>query len=157
MPGALAIVVADGLCASGVQSGAPGLLGALVPGLQEAGWPVAPVVVATGARVALGDEVGEALDAAAVLVVIGERPGLGALDSVGLYLTWAPRRGRSDAERNCISNVRPGGLGVAEAARKTAWLLDAARKAELTGVALKDEEPAVLPGAAPAPLLSRGP
>lgn len=155
-PGSLAIVVADGLCASGVQSGAPALLGALVPMLRAAGWTIAPVTLATGARVALGDEVGEALGAAAVVVILGERPGLGALDSVGIYLTWAPRRGRSDAERNCISNVRPGGLGVAEAARKTAWLLDAARKAGLTGVALKDEEPAALPGAAP-PLLSRGP
>jgi ethanolamine ammonia-lyase small subunit len=156
MPGALSIVVADGLCASGVGAGAPALLEALVPMLRAAGWRIAPLTLATGARVALGDEVGEALGAAAVVVVIGERPGLGALDSIGIYLTWAPRRGRSDAERNCISNVRPGGLGVAEAARKTAWLLDAARTVGLTGVALKDEEPAALPGAA-APQLSRAP
>jgi ethanolamine ammonia-lyase small subunit len=149
-PGALAIVVADGLCASGVQAGAPALLAALVPILRKQEWRIAPVVLAAGARVALGDEVGEALGADAVVVIIGERPGLGALDSVGIYLTWAPRRGRSDAERNCISNVRPGGLGVAEAARKTAWLLAAARGAGLTGVALKDEEPA-------RPLLSEGP
>lgn len=145
-PGAFALVVADGLCASGVQVQAAPLIAALLPALRAAGWRLAPVVVARQARVALGDAIGEALGAAAVAVVIGERPGLGSLDSIGVYLTWAPRRGRSDAERNCISNIRPGGLGLEEAARKTAWLLDAARRAGLTGVALKDEEPSALGG-----------
>lgn len=155
-PGALAIVVADGLCASGVQSGAAALIGALIPGLREDGWEVAPVVLATQARVALGDEVGEALGAAVVAVIIGERPGLSATDSLGVYLTWAPRRGRTDAERNCISNVRPGGLGMAEAARKTRWLLAAARRLGLTGVGLKDEEPAALPEGGSLPLVTGG-
>jgi ethanolamine ammonia-lyase small subunit len=155
-PGTLAMVVADGLCASGVQAQAAPLIAALLPRLQAAGWRLAPVVLARQARVALGDEVGEALGAAAVAVVIGERPGLGSLDSIGIYLTWAPRRGRTDAERNCISNIRPGGLGLAEAARKAAWLLEAARRAGLTGVALKDEEPAALEASA-SPALSRGP
>ncbi len=141
-PGAVALVVADGLCATGVAAQAAPLLDRLRPMLEAEGFAVAPPVVATQARVALGDEIGEALRAAAVVVLIGERPGLGSLDSMGLYMTWAPRRGRTDAERNCISNVRPGGLGVAEAARKAAWLLAAARRTGLTGVALKDEAPA---------------
>ncbi len=155
VPGAVALVVADGLCATGVGAQAAPLIGHLLPGLREAGWRLAPVVLATQARVALGDEIGEALGAAAVAVLIGERPGLGSLDSLGVYLTWAPRCGRTDAERNCISNIRPGGLGLAEAARKTLWLLNAARGAGQTGVALKDESPAAL--AATPRELSRGP
>jgi ethanolamine ammonia-lyase small subunit len=148
MPGGVAIVLADGLCATGVQAHAPALLAALLPGLRAAGWPVAPVVIATQARVALGDAVGEALRAAAVAVLIGERPGLSATDSLGCYLTWAPRRGRTDAERNCISNIRPDGLPPDAAARKLLWLLGAARRLGQTGVALKDEEPAA-PAIAP--------
>jgi ethanolamine ammonia-lyase small subunit len=143
-PGTLAMVVADGLCATGVQAQACPLITQLLPALGREGWALAPVVFATQGRVALGDEIGEALGAAAVVMLIGERPGLSALDSMGLYLTWAPRRGRSDAERNCISNVRPGGLGAAEAARKLLWLLAAARRIGATGVTLKDEEPAAI-------------
>ncbi|MGG5817615.1 ethanolamine ammonia-lyase subunit EutC [Falsiroseomonas sp. HW251] len=145
-PGCVALVVADGLCASGVQMQAPAVLDALLPGLRKAGWDVAPLVVARQARVALGDEVGEALGASAVAVLIGERPGLSSLDSLGIYLTWAPRRGRSDAERNCISNVRDAGLAPAEAARKLLWLLAAAKRLGGTGVALKDEQPAEIEG-----------
>jgi len=141
-PGCIAIVVADGLCANAVGAHAPAVLAALLPALRDDRWTLAPVVVATGARVALGDDVGEALGAAAVAVLIGERPGLSALDSLGIYLTWAPRRGRTDAERNCISNIRPAGLSPADAARKLRWLLAAARRLGSTGVALKDEEPA---------------
>lgn len=152
-PGSFAVVVADGLCATGVQAQAASLLAALLPGLRAAGWKLAPIVIARQARVALGDDIGEALGAAAVAVLIGERPGLSALDSAGLYLTWAPRRGRTDAERNCISNIRPGGLGTAEAARKLLWLVAAARQLGATGVALKDEEPAALEAASAAPAL----
>jgi ethanolamine ammonia-lyase small subunit len=152
-PGSFAIVLADGLCATGVQAQAPALVAALLPGLRGAGWDVAPVVIAREARVALGDDIAEALGAAAVAVVIGERPGLSALDSMGIYLTWAPQRGRSDAERNCISNIRPGGLGTAEAARKLLWLVAAARRLGTTGVALKDEEPAALDAPAARPAL----
>ncbi len=141
MPGCVALVVADGLCATGVQAQAPALAAALRERLAADGWVLAPPVVATQARVALGDEIGAALGAAAVVMMIGERPGLSALDSVGIYLTWAPRPGRTDAERNCISNIRPAGLGVQEAARKAAWLLAAARRLGATGVALKDESP----------------
>ncbi len=144
-PGRIALVVADGLCATGVQRHAPGVLDRLIPALPL---PAAPIVVAEQARVAIGDDIGEAMGAAAVVVLIGERPGLSATDSLGLYITWAPRRGRTDAERNCISNVRPGGMSYADAAAKAAWLLRAAAALGVTGVALKDEMPAT---ALPAP------
>lgn len=143
MPGSFAIVLADGLCGTGVQAHAVPMLAALLPGLRAAGWRLAPMVIAHQARVALGDAIGESLQAAAVAVLIGERPGLSATDSLGCYLTWAPRRGRSDAERNCISNIRPEGLPPDDAARKLLWLVAAAKRLGQTGVALKDEEPAV--------------
>ncbi|MCA3345384.1 MAG: ethanolamine ammonia-lyase subunit EutC, partial [Roseomonas sp.] len=95
-PGCIALVVADGLCASGVQQQAPALLAALVPALGKAGFTAGPIIIAEQARVALGDDVAEALEAAAVVVMIGERPGLSATDSMGLYLTWAARRGSND-------------------------------------------------------------
>ena len=135
-PGALVFVVADGLCAPGVAAQAPGLIAA-ARGLVSL--PVGPVVVAMQARVALGDAIGEAMAAAAVAVLIGERPGLSAQDSMGIYLTWAPRVGRTDASRNCISNVRPGGMAAAAAAAKLAWLLHQAMELGETGVRLKDE------------------
>jgi ethanolamine ammonia-lyase small subunit len=132
--GGVVVVIADGLCATGVQAQAAELLRAFA-----APWPV---VIALQARVALGDDIGAAMGAEAVVVMIGERPGLSAQDSVGLYLTWAPRRGRTDAERNCISNIRPGGMSHADAAAKLHWLLRGARALGATGVALKDEMPA---------------
>lgn len=131
--GGVVVVVADGLCAAGVQAQAAGLLASF-----GAAWPV---VVALQARVAIGDGIGHAMGADAVVVMIGERPGLSAQDSVGLYLTWAPRPGRTDAERNCLSNIRPGGMTHAEAAAKLRWLLAGARAIGATGVALKDDMP----------------
>ena len=139
--GSIALVVADGLCASGVQQQAPALLAALVPALAKAGFTPGPLIIAEQARVALGDDVAEAMEAAAVVVLIGERPGLSATDSMGLYLTWAARRGSNDAMRNCISNIRPGGLSADAAAAKALWLLVEARKLGATGVTLKDEMP----------------
>jgi ethanolamine ammonia-lyase small subunit len=139
--GSIALVVADGLCARGVQQQAPALLAALVPALGTAGFTPGPIIIAEQARVALGDDIAEAMEAAAVVVLIGERPGLSATDSMGLYLTWAARRGSNDAMRNCISNIRPGGLGADAAATKALWLLVEARKLGATGVALKDEMP----------------
>jgi ethanolamine ammonia-lyase small subunit len=140
-PGCVALVVADGLCASGVQQQAPALLAALVPALAKAGFTPGPIIIAEQARVALGDDIAEAMEAAAVVVLIGERPGLSATDSMGLYLTWAARRGSNDAMRNCISSIRPGGLSADFAAAKVLWLLVEARKLGTTGVALKDEMP----------------
>lgn len=138
----LIFVVADGLSATGVQAEAPALIAAAVPRLRQAGVPVGPVVVATQARVALGDAIGAALGAGMVAVLIGERPGLSAPASLGIYLTLDPRPGRTDAERNCISNVRQGGLGAEAAAETLAWLVREARRIGATGVALKDLRPA---------------
>ena len=103
------------------------------------GGAMAPIVVAQQGRVALGDDIGEAMSAEAVAVLIGERPGLSAADSLGVYLTWQPRRGRTDAERNCISNVRPEGLRPSGRCRQLVWLISAMRRLRLTGVNLKDE------------------
>lgn len=137
----LAIVMADGLSALAVERHAVAFVSLLRPLLAEdpVAWRIAPVVVALQARVALGDEVGALLGARLVLVLVGERPGLSSPDSMGLYLTWAPKPGRTDAERNCISNVRPEGLPLPEAAARAAWLLRAARARALTGIGLKDE------------------
>lgn len=135
----LAFVVADGLSSAAVHAHAARLLDAMKPWIERGGWRVAPVVVASQARVALGDEIGQALGARAVAVLIGERPGLSSPDSLGVYLTFDPRQGRADAERNCISNIRTEGLGYDEAAFKLAWLIGEAFRLQLTGVALKDE------------------
>jgi ethanolamine ammonia-lyase small subunit len=143
-PPDLAIVIADGLSARAVHEQAAPLLAALLPLLAADGLKLAPLVLARQARVALGDDVGSTLSACAVLVLIGERPGLSSPDSLGAYLSWAPRPGCSDAERNCVSNIRPAGLSHAAAARKLAWLLSAARRLGATGVALKDESEGVL-------------
>jgi len=140
----VAIVVADGLSSTAIHAQAVPFLTAFRERVAEEGWSLAPVVVASQARVAMGDEVGERLRAQAVVVLIGERPGLSSPDSLGLYLTFAPRVGRSDAERNCISNVRGEGLSHAHAAFKLAWLLKEALARRLTGVNLKDESDLLL-------------
>jgi ethanolamine ammonia-lyase small subunit len=133
----LAIVVADGLSAPAVHAHAAPLIQHLIARL--AGWSIAPIVLATLARVALGDEIGERLGAPMVLVLIGERPGLSAADSLGAYLTWEPRVGRMDSERNCVSNIRPPlGLSYDAAATTLTWLIREARGRQLTGVDLKD-------------------
>jgi ethanolamine ammonia-lyase small subunit len=142
----VAVVVGDGLSPVASASHARPLLAELAPRLVAQGQRLDTVVVAEQARVALGDEVGARLGAAAVLVLVGERPGLSSPDSLGAYLTWAPRPGRSDAERNCVSNIRPAGLPPAEAATRLAWLIGAARRLGATGIALKDNsDPPVLP------------
>lgn len=154
-PPDLLIVVADGLSSTGVAANAASLIGALLPLVQKNGWKLGPVVLASQGRVALGDEAGEILNARAVLVLIGERPGLSSPDSLGAYLTFGPRVGRKDGERNCVSNIRRGGLGADEAAFKINWLLREAFRRSLTGVALKDESDVLLEGAAAAPALAR--
>ncbi|NPU94303.1 MAG: ethanolamine ammonia-lyase subunit EutC [Gammaproteobacteria bacterium] len=137
-PWDIAILVADGLSSLAVERHAVPLLQRLLPLLQPQ-YRVAPVCVAEQGRVSLGDDVGEALQAKLVLVLIGERPGLSSPDSLGIYLTWQPRRGRTDADRNCISNVRPEGLDYAAAAQTCAYLVAGAFKAGLSGVQLKDQ------------------
>lgn len=132
-PGQLVLVVCDGLSATAVQRHAP----AVVAGLQHNG----PVVIATQGRVALGDDIGAAMQAEAVAVLIGERPGLTTPDSLGIYLTWDPRVGRTDAERNCISNIHADGITPVAAAEKLLWLVGAMRRLRATGVRLKDEQP----------------
>jgi ethanolamine ammonia-lyase small subunit len=139
----LAIVVADGLCAPAAEAHAASVVRTLVGLLPD--WGIAPVIVAELARVALGDEIGERLGAAMVLVLIGERPGLSAADSLGAYVTFAPRVGRLDAERNCVSNIRPPhGLTYQAAADTLAWLLIEGRRRRLTGTRLKDERTAMV-------------
>ncbi len=142
----LAIVVGDGLSPSAVNAHAIELVRRLIPRLAVGGLEIGHAVVASGARVALGDEIGAMLGARLVAVLIGERPGLSAPDSLGAYLTFAPQVGRTDAERNCISNIHGAGLGYDEAALRIAWLIREAVARKLTGVTLKDESG----GAAPA-------
>lgn len=135
----LLILVGDGLSSTGVSANAAAMIEALLPYVKKYGWSLAPVLLADQARVALGDEAGEYIGARAVLVLIGERPGLSSPDSLGAYLTFGPKVGRKDGERNCISNIRQGGLTAAEAAFKAQWLLREAFARGLTGVQLKDE------------------
>ena len=131
----LCIVIGDGLSAIAAQRHAAPLLAELA----TAGVAADRVVVATQARVALGDEIGERLGAALVLMLLGERPGLSSPDSLGAYLTWAPKPGRADSERNCVSNIRPEGLPLAQAAVRVAWLVRESRRRRVTGIALKDD------------------
>ncbi|GAB4195065.1 MAG: ethanolamine ammonia-lyase subunit EutC [Roseiflexaceae bacterium] len=132
-------VIADGLSALAVHQNAIALLLLVAGALRGAGWRLGPVVLACQARVALGDQVGALLRAEQVAVLIGERPGLSAADSLGVYLTYGPRPGRSDAERNCISNIRPEGLSHDAAQQTLVYLMSQARRLRLTGVQLKDD------------------
>lgn len=137
-------VIADGLSALATQTHALPLLDATRQRLPQP-WRIGPVVVAEQSRVALGDEIGELLGARQVVMLIGERPGLSSPDSLGIYLTYAPRVGRTDAERNCISNVRPEGLAYAQAADRLAFLLRGAAALGRSGVDLKDDSAPALP------------
>ena len=144
----VALVVGDGLSALGIQRHAVPLLGAIRAAL---GGPLtlSPPVLVSQARVAVADEVGEQLGARMVAMVVGERPGLSSPDSVGIYLTHAPRVGCTDAQRNCISNVRPAGQDPVTAARRLAWLVAEGRRLGLTGVGLKDHSGLPLVGHSP--------
>lgn len=142
----LAVVIADGLSATAVLTHAAPLVETLIERLP--GWRIAPIVIAHHGRVALGDEIGAALGAKMLVILIGERPGLSAADSVGAYITWAPQPGLRDSARNCISNIRPPyGLAYDDAADQIAAILHAARAAGLTGVLLKTGAPTALPPA----------
>jgi ethanolamine ammonia-lyase small subunit len=135
----LAIVIGDGLSPAAVNAHAVRVVRALVPRLAADAIEIGRAVVAIGARVALGDEIGAILGARMIVMLIGERPGLSAPDSLGAYLTFAPRVGRTDAERNCVSNIHGAGLGYDEAAFRIAWLIREGLARGVTGVALKDE------------------
>lgn len=135
----VSLIVADGLSALAIERHALPLLAELLPRLQ--GWRLAPLCVVEQGRVAIGDEIGAALGAEIAVVLIGERPGLSSPDSLGAYITWQPKPGRTDAERNCISNIRPEGLSYAQAAAQLGFILAAARRLRLTGVALKEQAP----------------
>ena len=153
-----AIVIADGLSALAVERYAVQTLSALrvhlaaseprppVSGPPQAGWKLAPLVIARQSRVALGDEIGERLGARMVVVLIGERPGLSSPDSLGAYLTYDPKTGRTDAERNCLSNIRAQGLQPGLAAYKLWFLMTESRRRKLSGVDLKEDAPALSSG-----------
>jgi ethanolamine ammonia-lyase small subunit len=132
------ILVSDGLSALAVHRHARAVLDELLPLLDAARWSRAPLMTVEQGRVAIGDEAGSLVGAAMSLMLIGERPGLSSPDSLGAYLTWQPRPGRTEAERNCISNIRPEGLGYAPAARRIFALLSEARTRKLTGFNLKE-------------------
>jgi ethanolamine ammonia-lyase small subunit len=131
----IAIIIGDGLSPAAVNAHAVPLLRKLLPSLADG----AIAVVATGARVALGDEIGEVLGARMTVMLIGERPGLSAADSLGVYLTFAPTVGTTDEKRNCVSNIHGAGLSYEDAAAKIGWLIREGLARELTGVGLKDE------------------
>ena len=143
----LAVVIGDGLSPSAVNAHAVELVRRLIARLASGGIALGPVVIASGARVALGDEIGALLGARMVAMLIGERPGLSAPHSLGAYLTFAPKAGCTDAMRNCVSNIHASGLSYDEAAFKIAWLVREGLARGVTGVALKDEsggQPAAL-------------
>lgn len=148
----LVIVIADGLSATAVEACAAPLALHVADLAKHAGLTCAPFVIATQARVALGDHVAAALNARAVLILLGERPGLSAVDSLGAYFTHQPKPGiTTDADRNCISNIRDGGLPLHEAAARIVWLITEASKRGASGVTLKDES-----GLVPVPLAGKG-
>jgi len=134
----LAIVIADGLSALAVERHAIPLLTGLLPQLLGAGWTIAPICLVQQGRVAIGDPIGFCLRAKLSLVLLGERPGLSSPDSLGAYLTWHPHPDRTDADRNCLSNIRDGGLSPEAAAGRLLWYLEAARARQVTGTSLKE-------------------
>jgi len=135
----LVIIASDGLSTHAVTTHCEPLMRTLLPLIQSSGWSLAPFVVAHHGRVALQDEIGALLKARVSVMLLGERPGLGSADSLGAYFTFDPSPGRTDAERNCISNIRDGGLAIPAAAAKLHSLLTQAFHLRLSGVHLKDE------------------
>ncbi|HWX05224.1 MAG TPA: ethanolamine ammonia-lyase subunit EutC [Bradyrhizobium sp.] len=141
----LAIVIGDGLSPTAVNAHAVHVVRSLTPYLAADGIEIGRTAVARGARVALGDEIGALVGAQMMVMLIGERPGLSASDSLGAYLTCAPKVGLTDAARNCVSNIHGAGLGYDEAAHRIAWLIREGLARGVTGVALKDESGAQTP------------
>jgi len=147
------IVVGDGLSSLAVERHVVPLLHEMQACIPST-WSVGPVVIASQARVAIADEIGETLGARMTVMLIGERPGLSSPDSLGIYLTYAPKVGYSDADRNCISNVRPEGLNYPAAAKKLMWLAKESMRLQISGVALKDESDAIQIEVEASPVLS---
>ncbi|MCA1908426.1 MAG: ethanolamine ammonia-lyase subunit EutC [Magnetospirillum sp.] len=141
----VALVVGDGLSAAAVENWAVQVVWAIHMRLN--GLKMAPVVLADQARVALADPIGEALGARLSVMLIGERPGLSVADSLGVYMTYGPRVGRRDSERNCLSNIHAHGLSPAAAADKLVWLMTQSLRLGLSGVGLKEETPSLDSGA----------
>lgn len=135
----VALIVADGLSGTAITRHATELVDAFHQRAQHAGWRLSPVILVEQGRVAIGDPISESLGARLSVVIIGERPGLSAADSLGVYITYAPRPGRTDAERNCISNIRPGGQAPEAAAATMVYLIRHALAQQITGVGLKDQ------------------
>jgi ethanolamine ammonia-lyase small subunit len=138
VPCDVVFVIADGLSAIAVERHASPLLSLLAPALIDSGWQIGPISIVKQGRVAIGDQIGLALGASLVVVLIGERPGLSAPDSLGVYITWEPGSGHTDAERNCVSNIRTLGLDYAEATAKITFYCNEARRLRYTGTALKE-------------------
>lgn len=145
----VAVIIGDGLSAAAVQNWAVQVVWALH--MRLGGLTIAPLVLAEQARVALADPIGEALGAKLSVMLIGERPGLSVADSLGIYMTYGPRGGRRDAERNCLSNIHAHGLSPAAAADKLVWLISQSLRLGLSGVGLKEETPSLQPGQGPTP------
>lgn len=139
----VAFVIADGLSAFAIETNVVPFLDVMVPRAGREGWRLAPISIVGQGRVASGDEIGELMGAELVVMLIGERPGLSSPDSLGIYLTFKPRVGTTDADRNCISNVRREGLSYEDAAHKLVYLIGEARRRQLSGVHLKDESEAL--------------
>ena len=137
----LSIVIADGLSSIAIQNHAAPVIDRLISLLcvdPKHNWTLAPITIVSQGRVACGDDVGECFKAKITLILIGERPGLTSPDSMGLYITWQPVRGKQDSSRNCISNIRPEGLGYEEACQKAYYLLNESLKRQVSGIDLKD-------------------
>lgn len=141
----ICLLVVDGLSATAIERNIVPFLQTLVPELRSHGFSLAPVCIVQQGRVAIGDEVGSALGSRLSVVCIGERPGLSSPDSMGIYLTYAPRPGTTDERRNCISNVRPEGLSASTAAARLLYLVRQALRLQISGVQLKDDRPAGAP------------
>jgi ethanolamine ammonia-lyase small subunit len=138
----IAFIISDGLSAGAAQKHAAPLLAEIIPALKD--WRIAPLVIVRLGRVGAGDAVAAALNATSVVILLGERPGLTAPDSLGAYLTWKPHAGTTEADRNCVSNIRPEGVRYADAARTIVHLLRAMRAGGISGIALKDDSDRLL-------------
>jgi ethanolamine ammonia-lyase small subunit len=133
------LVIADGLSALAIEKNTKPLLEELLPLIRQQNYSLAPVCIVTQGRVAIGDEIAFLLNSRMVVMLIGERPGLSSPDSLGIYLTYQPQIGLTDEKRNCLSNIRPGGLPYAFAAQKLIYLLNESFRRKLSGVQLKDD------------------